>query len=318
MFALFAERTPRTPRFDKEHVIPDWLLRLHGLHSQNLTLPNGIPTMYGRHTVPCCKTCNGDLAKHLEDPIARAFTQGHSQVKAFMESGGAPLLFRWLALIFLKLLLKDKEKRWHVDRRLGSTTIGEIYNWEELHHIHCVARSLFTGARLDASVYGSLAILPACSCESIPFDFGNVPAGRSILIRSGETAVIAVLNDSGAALTALKDDLASISAPLTTLQLREVMVRMAHANIRLSPRPRYESQFLAGDYEIVAHLPKSFSLDADPGGSLFGGLLDYAVRPILEGITSDASVLDAVKDGRYTFLFDEQRAFLPSCPEGAR
>jgi hypothetical protein len=176
--------------FNREHVIPDWLLRLNGLHSQNLILPNGTEAMYGRYTIPCCVSCNGDLARSLEDPISSAFAGGYEGVRNFVESGGGRLLFKWLALIFLKAHLKDREVRWHRDQRKGNTTIAELYNWDELHHIHCVARSMFTGARLEPSVYGSLLVLPACLTEGISFDFGDLLEGRCILLRSRDAAVL--------------------------------------------------------------------------------------------------------------------------------
>ena len=156
-----------TKHFNNEHVIPDWVLRDRGLHSSKLVLPNQAAFMYGRYVVPCCKDCNESMATEFEEPIREAFAKGYEGVANFMRGGGAALLWRWLALIFLKLHLKHRELRWHLHQQLGETRISEAYDWTQLHYIHCVVRSFYTGARIDPRVYGSLFVWSATDVEGM-------------------------------------------------------------------------------------------------------------------------------------------------------
>ena len=78
-----------------------------------------------------------------------------------MRSGNGALLWRWMALIFFKLHLKHRELWWHLDRRGRNTKMSEKYDWVQLHHIHCVLRTFYTGAIIDTKVYGSLLVWPA-------------------------------------------------------------------------------------------------------------------------------------------------------------
>jgi hypothetical protein len=125
-----------------------------------------------------------------------------------------------------------------------------------------------------------------------------------------------VLNDSGFVLRALREDLAAISGPLTALQLRELMVRAACTNIRLQPRPAYQSRLdlATGEYFITAEVPERFSIEADPGGRLYGELLDFSVRGILGAANADPERTASIRNGSYSFLSDSHKAFLPSCP----
>jgi hypothetical protein len=179
---------PGSKKFTDEHVIPDWVLRDKGLHSGKIVLPNQAAFMYGRYVVPCCEECNGRMAMIFEEPISAAFAEGYDGVVQIMRSGQGALLWVWLALIFLKLHLKHRELRWHVDRRLGDVKISKAYDWTQLHHIHCVIRSFYTGAVIDPKVYGSLFVLPASDAESPEeFDFADLLPGVSIFIRIGSS-----------------------------------------------------------------------------------------------------------------------------------
>jgi hypothetical protein len=197
-----------TKLFNNEHVIPNWVLRDRGLHSSKLALPNQAAVMYGRYVVPCCKDCNESMATEFEDPISEAFAEGYEGVANLMRSGRANLLWRWLALIYLKLHLKHRELRWHLQRQLGDTKMSEAYDWTQLHHIHCVVRSFYTGAIIDPKVYGSLFVWPASDVEDTEsFDVANLLPAASILIRIGAVTALAVLNDSGFVMQGLTKEL---------------------------------------------------------------------------------------------------------------
>jgi len=125
---------PAEKRFNDEHVIPNWILKRHELHSRRLVTPNKADLMYGRNTVPCCIECNALMANSLEKPISEAFRGGYTAVCEFMRGEHGPLLFVWLASLFLKTHLKDRELRWNLDERAGGQKIAECYDWAEFYH----------------------------------------------------------------------------------------------------------------------------------------------------------------------------------------
>lgn len=67
---------PGTKNFNREHVIPDWVLRDRCLHSGNIALPNTGAVMYGRHAVPCCEERDNKMGQIFETPVSDAFARG--------------------------------------------------------------------------------------------------------------------------------------------------------------------------------------------------------------------------------------------------
>lgn len=99
------------------------------------------------------------MAREFEDPISNLIAGGDKAVFEHVTREGPWLLFRWLALILFKTHLKDRSLRFNLDKRQGAEKISELYDWEEMHHIHCIARSFYTGAQLDPTVFGSVLML---------------------------------------------------------------------------------------------------------------------------------------------------------------
>lgn len=304
---------PGSKQFTNEHVIPDWILRNRGLHSSNIVLPNQAAFMYGRYVVPCCKDCNESMSAEFEDPISEAFAKGYEGVANLMRTGQATLLWRWLALIFLKLHLKHRELRWNLNRKLDDAKISDAYDWTQLHHVHCVVRSFYTGAKIDPRVYGSVFVWPASEVEETEsFDFANLLPAASILIRVGSVIVFAVLNDSGFVVNGLKDVLRKIAGPMTILQSRELLAKFCHCNLSIEPRPRYHSNvdLWTGEYGIGADIPEEITLFEEPRLEQYGEIMAFFVREILAGAGADPQILDYVRQGRYTFLFGQDGKFL--------
>jgi len=305
---------PGTKKFNREHVIPDWVLRDRGLHSGNIALPNKGAVMYGCYTVPCCAECNTKMAQVFEDPISNAFSRGWEGVAELIRKDGGRLLWRWLALIFLKAHLKHRDLRWHLNPNLGDERIADTYDWTtELYHIHCVIRSFHSGAVLGDSIYGSIFLCPAIQMESGErFDFADLRAGASIMMRIDDVMMFAVLNDSGVVNGAMRDEIAKITGPLTVLQGRELLARYSHWNLSFEPRPEYISNmdFQSGEYAIEAVLPDGVTLFEEPGVERYGKMLHYFVREILERTGTDPEIMEYVRQGHYSFLFKEDGTFM--------
>jgi hypothetical protein len=305
--------SPSETEFNDEHVIPDWILKKYGLYTKTIRLPNGSTIRYDQYKVPCCKQCNGLLGEVFEHPISSLISQGYGSVTQYLKNNGPWLFFNWLALIFIKTHLKDKSLKLHRDSRKGNERIADLYAWEELHHIHCVARSFYTGCEIDSRVLGSFFVLPAETDKYIEnFDYGDQYAAQSILLRLGDIAFISVLNDSRTTFNILRDDFEKISAPLSPIQLREFMIRCAFINLNLKERPRFYSEFDPGRayHRIAANVPNE--LDWNEGDlSQYGAMLYSACEDLLSIYQNDniEEVKELVKQGRITFLFDENGNF---------
>lgn len=302
--------SPGSKIFNNEHVIPDWVLVKHGLHSSRISLPNQTDFAYGRYTIPCCQDCNSRMAETYEKPISELIAAGYGAVRQHLLQHGPELFFRWLALIFLKTHLKDKGLRVYLDPRKGTETIAEFYTWKELHHIHCVARSFYTGARLDSTALGSLAVLAAYGGDSPDdFDYGDQYSAKTMLLQVSEVTFITVLNDSCICSNVLGKMLEIIAGPLAPLQLREVMARFAYANLLLKTRPVFSSEFFfKGGYVISAQVPEGIELD-DPDDTVFGRIFHAAAKDLIAAMP-ESELVGRIESGRWSFLTDDQGKFI--------
>jgi hypothetical protein len=321
---------PNAVVFNNEHVIPDWILAQYSLHSRTITIPNRAQQMYGGYTIPCCEECNQRLASTFETPISAIVKGGHDAIREYISSIDGPrLFFQWLALIYLKTHLKDKQLRLHLDRRRGSVTVSNLYEWKELHHIHCVARAFYTGATIEDSVFGSFVLWRAkCVPQREQFDYRDSYLGRTILLRLGDAAFIAVLNDSGGVKIAMEDFLQRLPISMSPLQLRELMTRMAHMNMRVAERPVYGSEFsgsflapsmqtkntvFVGSYTISAELPERVSLLDVPDRNALGEMLAFNLRDLIGEIAppdGQESLIETMRDGLHSFIFRSEEGLL--------
>lgn len=291
--------------FNDEHVIPDWILRRFGLHARRIEIPNHTLFRYGGMTVPCCVACNTEMGDRFEKPMSALFAGGHEAVAQELKARGPWPLFIWMALMFLKTHLKDKYLDYHRDHRKGDMKIGELHSWDELHHLHCVVRSFYSGARLDQEVLGSLLVLPAKVRPHFEgFDFIDLSMAQTMLLCMGDVAVIAVFNDSqGAMSVALEDFQRMIGGFLSPLQLRELAATLAYINLQVEPRARFFSEInaLTEDYSIKVERPDEVQISAWDRG-LYGQMLYALTADMIKGMENAEEIATHVKSGRYTFL----------------
>jgi hypothetical protein len=247
-------------QFNDEHVIPNWLLRRLNLHGRRIGITNQTEMRYGAMTVPCCVICNGEMGERFERPTSSLFAGGFHAISRELLGRGSTDLFCWMALIFLKMHLKNKHLNYHRDPRKGNVKIAELHSWEELHHLHCVVRSFYSGAKLDQNVLGSLFVFPAKVRPHLEgFDFVDLTAAQTMLLSVGDVAIIAVLNDSQAVMNLMYEELnQKIQGALSPLQLRELTSKFAAINLQFEPRPQFASEidFSAEEYRIVTAAPR--------------------------------------------------------------
>jgi hypothetical protein len=304
--------------FNDEHVVPNWILRRFELHRRLIEVPNNNEFRYAGLTVPCCVTCNAEMGEGFENPMSALFAGGFDAVSRHVREIGPWDLFRWMALIFLKAHLKNKYLNYHRDNRKGDMKIAEIHSWEELHHLHCVARSFYSGAKLDMDVMGSLCVFPAKVRSHFEgFDFIDLTAAQTMLLCIGDVAIIAVFDDSQAALSVAHDEFErQIGGPLSPLQLRELAAKLASINLQVEPKTRFLSEIdaIAEDYRIRAERPAQVHL---PGwdNALHGRIMHALTKDIVKQMPNGEEVLNLVKTGLYTFLTTPEGAFNANCME---
>ena len=309
---------PEENAFNDEHVLPNWILRRYNLHERAITLSNDTTFRYDRYTVPCCADCNKTMGKQIEEPIRKLVEQGSEAIRDYIRSEGSLLFFVWLALIFFKTHLKDRTLRWHRDLREPDERIGELHTWEELHHLHTLARCFYTKCTVTAEALGSFIVIPAQRRSGVePFDFADFSNTQALLLRVDEVAFLAVFNDSCGAMQGLMPKLDRITGPVNELQLRELLAELAFVNHHIEHRPTFHTlvNVRTGKQSIRARRPPQFSLK--PMDKLRRGrLLNQAVRHALPklhvaGFTEE-QILDGIVSGDWTFLFDDEGRFISS------
>ncbi len=255
------------------------------------------------------------MGKEIETPVSEALKGGVESLNDFLQNGHAFKLFVWMGLIFLKTHLKDRAHRVHLDRREGDQLISDQYDWSDLHHIHCVVRCFYTGCEIAKEVVGSCIVLPARDPKfGEKFDFADLYASQSMLLRVGELAIVVVFDDAGGAMSYFHRVAERFSCPLSEIQLREVLSELAFLNLHLKNRPEFRTECdgLARTCRIVADLPRLELQDLDR--SVRGKLLMHSLSDVLPHIRangkSDQELRSAIESGVLSFLFDDSGEFV--------
>lgn len=308
---------PSTKDFNGEHIIPDWVLRRFGLFDNEIILPNGDKKKYARYKVPCCVECNSMLGREVETPVSKLLDGDFATISSRLTHEAIDLLFVWTTLVFLKTHLKDQAVRIEKDLRKGNAVIGDVYDWPTMHHIHAVARSPYTNARLGADVVGSIRLYEIEDELTIEtFDFVDFTLDHTLVVRIGSVGIVATLTDAGAADYAWSERLSVINGPISEIQLREIGAMFACANRDLVYRPKFATTVHDGkDVEIINVMPPRYRFrEYDP--MAYGHAFLFAIRPFVDkgAITVDGTrdpvkVADAIASGRVHFLFDEAGGF---------
>ncbi len=298
--------------FNDEHIIPRWVLRRFDLFSKSITLPTGERRTYDQYKVPCCKDCNSMLGERIEEPASKLLAGGYDEVIERLRTQGQEILFTWLALLFFKNHLKDISVALDKNPTKSAGFIGDIYDWPSFHHVHAIARSVYSRATLLPDVVGSMEIFEiddGLAADS--FDYVTYSYAQVVMVRLGRIGIVAVLNDAGASAHAWKHKLELIDVPISTLQLKEVAAMFAVANIDLLERPQFGTMVVDFVVMIFARLPNDIKLP-NFVPEKFGDALLHAVRDLVEqraievdGTRDPKEVAAKIRTGRVRFLTDE-------------
>lgn len=306
--------SPEEKEFNEEHVIPKWILRKLDIYKLPITLPNDSKVRYDQYTVPCCKECNSFLGAEVEEDIRTAVDGGLESVNTYIQNNGPWKIFLWLSLIFFKTHLKDSYLRKHLDKRKGEEPISSDYDWGLLHHIHCMVRAIQNGVSISNECFGTTFVLPAKTAGHLDnYDYRDVYGANTILLRINDIAFLAVLDDSCAASHFFSRLSKRLTAPLSPIQLREVLSHLTLLNYKLKYRPSYHTKIDSSTEEIfiAAELPKSMELEEHTREEL-GEILYANVSEYVDKMHSPDTnfTKENILNGAYHFLFDENGKFM--------
>ena len=306
-------RQPYGTKFNEEHIVPNWVLRTFNLHKRRVKLSNGNEHQYGTYTVPCCKYCNSEMARCLEDTMSMLVSQGADAIQDHIASEGGLIPFTWMALVFLKLHLKDRRLRYHLDRRKGNEPISANYTWVHMHHLHALARAFHIPSTVLPEAVGSMFVFPIIE-EGIrdTFDMLTFTEAQTLYIRLGKTGIVAVFDDSCAASNRVRWLVERIDASVSWMQAREIAVHFAMANLDLENRPLFwtiadKQNGMAVIGGTTDHVPRFRKFDR----SSFGELMACAfpvLPPLLGYEPRRASQMLAA--GELSFLLDDSGNFI--------
>lgn len=224
--------------------------------------------------------------------------------------------------------MKDRDFRFDRDLRKPDDKIADLYDWETLHHLHCIVRCFVNGAHLDNEVFGSLVAFPAKSEGSLDeFDYGDLFEAQTMLLRLGDIVLITTFNDACGAINGAMPRLERIAGPLSEIQAREVMVDFAFMNLSLKERPRFYTECDTKNETLAerAVMPAQFEL-GELDYAVRGALFRHALRDQLGTMRAAGKSKDeierAIDDGRFTVLFDDdgkfiEQSFTPLPPEAS-
>jgi hypothetical protein len=263
--------------------------------------------------VPCCVRCNSLLGQSFEIPISKLLKGGYEAVCEHLKKNGPWLLYLWLSLVFFKTHLKDRSLRFSLDKRKGTEKIAEIYDWNTMHHIHCVIRSIYTGIPLNRKIMGSFFLLPAKVASHIePFDYIDLFFTKTVFLRFNQIAIFCVIDDACATYSLMKDGpINKMTGPLSPIQLREMMARMAYAASLVSTKPKFFTTLKDGFPAITAKIPRRVKTEKGDAERL-GAIMYRACGEELKNwdVENKDYILENLKFGRWTFTFEENGAFL--------
>ncbi len=308
-----------TKPFNNEHIIPNWLLHRFDLHEKEITLPNGRTHQYGTYTVDCCVDCNKLLDRELEYPLSAVLREGHAAVANLLQHEGSARLFIWMATIFLKIHLKDTTLRQHANFNDGDAKIAEDYDWALFHHLHCLARAVYTKPVITPQAYGSLAVMPALPGEQgRNFDLVDLSIGQTLMIRMNDVVLYAVFNDACAAIHGIRDWIELVSRPLNPVQARELAAHFACCNMHLENPPRFQTRVVNGNPPKVfidgSHDPIPKFADRDK--ALFGSLRERVLGDALPRIQvpgrTPEEVMSLMSAGELSFMRGDDGQFITS------
>src|SRR5262249_48048736 len=150
-----------------------------------VTLPGGAQVPFSACTLPCCSRCQALVGERIERPMSELVLRDGPAT--------APLMFAWLALVYLKIHLRERAFR-------AGTPAPDAGAYEALHRGQGGGGPRCPGLAMEPGALGSLIALGVLPQQALgAFDYCDIAFAHTALVRFDTTAILAVLDDSGAA-----------------------------------------------------------------------------------------------------------------------
>ena len=304
---------PNVRPFKDLLILPEWLLRRYDLAAKTVQTPRGPTLRYDENTVRCCQSCNILVNDEIERPVCDAVSRGGNAINDYIAKNGLAKIYIWLALLFVKTHLKDNLARYSLAP--AGSKVPPAFEWSKLHLVHSMVRGHLANVQVDVEATGSFLVLPV-NTQSVTsgFDYADLYGGQTAMVRFDGMAVFTVFDDTGAAMNCFWPQLEKVTAPLSHIQLREVLAELAYINTLLKARPTYKTsaELETERLFLTATRPELAFKEPDPAlrGRLLRAVLGAGLDQIqMEGHTP-ADVAAAVDAGNLTFLFDDEGKFI--------
>lgn len=220
----------------EEHIFPKWLQHKYDLWNQKLVLRNGAKVQYKSLKIPCCKTCNNENLKGIEDKIKESVEMGYNEFRKIDEE----ILFLWISKIYYGIMFKELMYRKDIKDPNSEMIIKprDLKRFESLH-------ILLQSSRFKINFHGdkpwSIFIFNMQHLNNkYDFDFHDIYEVAVISIRIGDTGIVACLGDDGYVKDILAKKYQVLEGQLLhPMQLTEVFAEFAYTAINLNWTPYY-------------------------------------------------------------------------------
>lgn len=240
-YCFFCGAEPGTKVFDREHVVPAWIISKYGLEEMEIVLPNGEATKFTQTKIPSCKECNKRLGKEFEEKVPAYILNGELPRLSYSKyDNKRERLFCWLALIWAKYVLKSHQQRMVINDKNNLRSIGDHLETPGGPHVLSYVQTFVHGGGVSDTAQGSIFVFDvqySIFDAMQPFSIDVYSVGSAIMLRFRDLAIIALLDDGGCSQRSLQGFMETHlpNEKLTEFQLYELFARLSIFSDQFSP-----------------------------------------------------------------------------------
>lgn len=233
---------------NKEHVFPNWIIKKYLNQKSTIKLPNNANINYTSdgYKIPCCLDCNSLYGDKLEKIMSSVLVDYNSIYNfCFNDIEKGNILFVWLVFIFFKNCYKDLSYKYSLKDNTNEK-IGELYYWNNFHHLHNIILTLKNETAFNHIELGSIFLFKHdASTSNIYYHyFDNIYNFQSFFIFN-DCCVISVIDDAG----------------YSNIMFRELIENIEHYKQKILNQPNRTFNIiqLLEIYSLILYMNKSNS-----------------------------------------------------------
>jgi len=299
-------KSPSTTQFNDEHIFPRWLLKDLNLFNEKLNLPNLEKTRYSTYKIRCCTKCNLKLSTEYEEVVSKLL-RNHERNTIIEDE--AFKIYKWMALIFLKVHLRDRHNPNSLNQSNFDGMIADDYMWSFFHHIHALVRTDISNTKCEPITFGTFFTFPFSDFSAVDkFDYADLLLGRCAMLRYKDTCFFAVFDDGRLCNGFLANRLSKIDGPINRLQAIEILIELAFVQVHLSDSPEFSTTYNIGTQEssVGGKYPDDEVVMRDLNFDLRASFMEFLLTDCMGQFNINT---DQIATGRLSFLFDDDGNF---------